>query len=108
MTPIHAADSYLPADDLWIVTAYFNANGYRTKRQNYERFRERIERGGLHFLTVECAFGDQPFELEPSSQVLQVRGQDVMWQKERLLNTAIKSLPQQCRKVAWLDADILF
>jgi hypothetical protein len=31
-----------------------------------------------------------------------------MWQKERLLNLAISSLPRECRKVAWLDCDILF
>jgi hypothetical protein len=31
-----------------------------------------------------------------------------MWQKERLLNLAIASLPQACTKVVWLDGDILF
>jgi len=105
---IQGAAVYSSTDDLWIVTAYFNANGYRTKRQNYECFRERIHRSGLNLRTVECAFGDRPFELEPSPHVLQIRGRDVMWQKERLLNAAIAGLPDQCRKVAWLDGDILF
>jgi len=31
-----------------------------------------------------------------------------MWQKERLLNIAISHLPSQCKKVAWLDCDVLF
>src|SRR4051794_18027562 len=104
MNPVHPA--YLPADDLWLLTSYFNASGYRTRRQNYDRFRQRI--AGLRLLTVECAFGPEPFALEPSAEVLQVRARDVLWQKERLLNVALAALPADCHKVAWLDGDLLF
>jgi hypothetical protein len=31
-----------------------------------------------------------------------------MWQKERLLNLALRALPRSCRKVVWLDCDIVF
>ncbi len=31
-----------------------------------------------------------------------------MWQKERLLNLGLQALPETCRKVAWLDCDIVF
>jgi hypothetical protein len=31
-----------------------------------------------------------------------------MWQKERLLNIALKALPSDCDKLVWLDADIIF
>jgi hypothetical protein len=108
MNAIHGAACYQFTDDLWVVTAYFNADGYRTKRRNYECYRRPIEQGGLNGLTVECAFGDEDFELAPSLQVLRLRGRDVMWQKERLLNVTIARLPPRCRKVAWLDGDILF
>jgi hypothetical protein len=108
MSAVHGSACYQATDDLWIVTAYFNADGYQTKRRNYESFYRPIEQGGLHFSTVECAFGNRAFELGPSPNVLQVRGRDVMWQKERLLNFAIARLPERCRKVAWLDGDILF
>ncbi len=108
MSSLHSAARYRHTDDLWIVMAYFNANGYQTKRQNYERTRERIQQSGLNFLTVECAFGDRPFDLQPGPHLFQIRGRDVMWQKERLLNLAIARLPNDCRKVAWLDADVLF
>jgi hypothetical protein len=107
-TTIQGAPAYASTDDLWVITAYFNTNGYQTKRQNVERFCAPLERGGLNFLTVECAFGDRPFELDPSPRVRRVSGRDVMWQKERLLNVAIAGLPDRCRKVAWLDGDILF
>jgi hypothetical protein len=34
--------------------------------------------------------------------------EDIMWQKERLLNIAIARLPENWRAVAWLDCDVLF
>lgn len=105
---IKGADSYRTTDDLWVITSYFNPEGYRTKRCNYDLFRERIVTSGIQLLTVECALREQSFELPESPDVIRIVGRDVMWQKERLLNVAISRLPAQCRKVAWLDADILF
>jgi hypothetical protein len=39
---------------------------------------------------------------------VQVHSPSILWQKERLLNVALKSVPSGCDKVAWLDCDILF
>ena len=65
-------------------------------------------REAANVLAVESAFGDDPFELEPGDNVLQLRGTGVMWQKERLLNIAAARLPASARKIGWFDADILF
>jgi hypothetical protein len=105
---VEPAERYEPAPDVGIVTCYFNANGYRTRRANYERFAEPILRSGLRLLTVECAFPGAPFALPPAPGLLRVGGRDVMWQKERLLNLAIATLPATCTKVVWLDCDVLF
>jgi hypothetical protein len=102
------AERYAPADDLWVVTTYFDAAGYRRKRANYETFRERVTGSGLRLVTIECAFGDRPFVLPPCDGVLQVRADHVMWQKERLLNLLVRRLPAACEKLAWLDCDVLF
>ena len=99
---------YRPAEDMWIVSAYFNPDGYKSKRVNLEIFLRSLECSGLNYLLVECAFNEQPFFLPASRNVLRVRSGSVMWQKERLLNLAISKLPKTCSKVAWLDADILF
>lgn len=42
--------------------------------------------------------------------MLRVRGDErhVLWQKERLLNLAIDSLPADVDAVAWLDADLIW
>jgi hypothetical protein len=107
-TVIHPADRYTATADLWVVTAWFNPAGFRSRRRNHDLFRERIEAAGIPLVTVECALGDRPFELPAGAGVRRVRGRDVLWQKERLLNVAIEGLPDTCRKVAWLDADVLF
>jgi hypothetical protein len=105
---IVGAERYTYVDDLWILSSYYNPEKYKTKRYNYEMFIDKIKRSNLNYLIVECAFGEAPFELEASEHVMQIRAKDVMWQKERLLNHAIKSLPSACKKIAWVDCDILF
>jgi hypothetical protein len=60
-------------------------------------------------VSVELSFGE-PFELDggDADVLVQLRGGDVMWQKERLLNVALLRLPADCDQVAWIDADVLF
>jgi hypothetical protein len=104
------ADSYAGAagGDLWVVFCHFNPVGYRTRPANLERFLRPFAGGRLPWMAVECVFGEGPFALPEGGNILRVRGRDVMWHKERLLNHAISRLPPQVRKVAWVDADVLF
>lgn len=106
--PARPADRYHPAPDLGLIATFFNPAGYRTKRVNYDRFRAPLDDAGLRLVVVECGFGDATFDLPAGEGVFHVRGRDVMWQKERLLNLALARLPAGCTKVAWLDADLLF
>ena len=91
---------------LWAVTSYFNPASYRRKARNYRIFRERL---AVPLVTVELS-QTAPFELTPADAdiLVQLRGGDVMWQKERLLNLAVGHLPDECEYVAWLDCDIVF
>src|SRR5579862_510563 len=91
---------------LWGVTSYFNPVGYRRRLQNYRVFRQRLN---VPLVAVELAQRG-PFELrlEDADVLVQLRGGDVMWQKERLLNIAISHLPKECEYVAWLDCDVVF
>jgi hypothetical protein len=90
----------------WVVTSYFNPVGYRRKLLNYKVFRQRL---AAPLVAVELSH-DAPFELGPDDAdiLVQLRGGDVMWQKERLLNVAIGHLPGDCDYVAWLDCDVIF
>jgi len=91
---------------LWAITSYFNPAGYRRKLQNYRVFRQRLN---VPLVAVELSQSGL-FELRPEDAdiLVQLRGGDVMWQKERLLNIAIMHLPNECAYVAWLDCDIVF
>ena len=40
--------------------------------------------------------------------MIRLRSDQVLWQKERLLNLAFQALPDACRLVAWLDCDVIF
>ena len=96
------------SSDLWSITCYFNPCRYRTKRENFDIFMDGMKKSGANLLVVELAFGDEEFELPAGDNVLQLRGGGVMWQKERLLSIAAAQLPPECRKIAWLDNDLLF
>ena len=105
---VEPARAYRPAHDLWVITSFFNSQQYSSKYKNFILFRDSLERSGVNYLVVECAFKGQPFTIPASSRVLRVRSQSILWQKERLLNIAISALPQECTKVAWIDCDVLF
>jgi predicted glycosyltransferase involved in capsule biosynthesis len=99
------------AKDLAAVCCYFNACHYKVRFSNYKIFRRGMARTGIRLLTVELAFGDDPFELTGFPDVLQLRTakKNIMWQKERLLNIGIKKLIEEgYKKITWLDADFVF
>ncbi|KAF1047852.1 MAG: hypothetical protein GAK35_00472 [Herbaspirillum frisingense] len=94
--------------ELFVITTYFNPVGYASRRRNYDLFMTGMRAARVPCLTVECAFGEEDFDLPPSLDVIQVRAGALLWQKERLLNLAASWLPDSCRYVAWIDCDILF
>jgi hypothetical protein len=102
------APAYARANDLCIITCYFNPEKYKTKKKNFEKFIAPIAAAGLHHIIVECAFNEAGFELPDSPNVIRVNSNAVLWQKERLLNIALDAIPAECSKIAWLDCDILF
>lgn len=91
---------------MWGLTSYYNPVRYRRRRENYRAFRRHLN---LPLVTVEMA-SDGVFELAPGDAdiLVQVPCGDVMWQKERLLNTALGIMPAACRKIAWIDCDVIF
>lgn len=93
---------------LVVITTYFNPCGYQTRRKNYDVFMAGMAQAKVPCLTVECAFPGQDFELPDSPDVVKVRANTLLWQKERLLNLAASYPSKSVKYVAWLDCDILF
>lgn len=92
--------------DVWAVTSFFNPARYGSRLRNFRVFRERL---AVPLAAVELSF-DGEFELSKGDAdiLIQIRGGDVMWQKERLLNVGIEAMPPACDKIAWLDCDVVF
>ncbi|PHS02291.1 MAG: hypothetical protein COA78_21650 [Blastopirellula sp.] len=96
--------------ELAAITCYFNPVDYESRRVNYFRYAESLERQGISHWVIEAALPGSEFAIPKTDQVIQVRlpEEGWLWQKERLLNLLIKQLPSHITKVAWLDCDILF
>lgn len=99
-------DSANGAHGLWAITSYFNPATYRNRLKNYRIFRRRL---AVPLVTVELSCGAD-FELDErdADVLVQIRGRDVLWQKERLLNLVLQALPPRCDTVAWIDCDVVF
>jgi hypothetical protein len=95
-----------PVRDFLAITTYFNLTDSVRRLENYRCFRRRLS---APLLTVEW-HPDQRFQLKDgdADMLLQVRGGDLMWQKERLLTLAFAALPAGVKYVAWIDCDVLF
>lgn len=91
---------------LWAVTSYFNPSGYNNRLTTYRIFRKHLP---VPLIAVELSFNGR-FELrrDDAEIIVQLVGKDVLWQKERLLNIALRALPRECDAVAWLDCDVVF
>lgn len=90
---------------VWALTAYYNPMRYRTRLDNFRRFRENLV---VPLVVAELSFGDH-WDLTDSDAdiVARVAEGSVMWQKERLLNVAFQHLPHHVSHVAWLDCDVI-
>lgn len=91
---------------LWAITGFFNPFHSDLLRTNFGIFLERL---AVPLVCVELSF-DGRFELDLRSgdRHVEVEGAHVFWQRERLLNLALRQLPPDCEYVAWIDADVVF
>ena len=105
---ISAAEKYKYVDDLCIISTYYNPCNYKSKKENFDKFLYSLIDSELHFIIIESVFENEEFTLQKHKNIKRIRGKHLMWQKERLLNIALKFVPKKCSKIAWLDCDVLF
>jgi hypothetical protein len=63
---------------------------------------------GYPCYTIELVFGQRSPELAPSSHVFHVHSNSYMFHKERLCRILETKIPKKFKKIAFLDADLLF
>jgi hypothetical protein len=93
-------------DELWAISCYFNPGKYRRRLEVFHEFRARL---AAPLVVAELSY-DGRFDLRRNDAeiLIQLDGGAVLWQKERLLNIAWQNVPAGCRKIAWLDCDVVF
>lgn len=92
---------------LAVLTTFFNPKNYINLRYNYLKFSEKIKQKADLF-PIELSFNGD-FFIEDEN-VIRINGSkdNILWQKERLLNIALENLPKEYTNVAWIDCDIIF
>ena len=99
----------LPERELAVVSCFFNPGGSARRVSNFQAYLAAMRESGVRCLVVELAFGSNEFRIVDHEDVIQLRSNNVLWHKERLLNIGIQQLLSDgYRKIAWLDGDILF
>ena len=90
---------------VWAITSYYNPVRYNRRLSNYHLFRANLP---IPLVTVELSF-DGRFELrrDDADILIQITGGAVLWQKERLLNVALRAVPAEVDRIAWVDCDLI-
>jgi hypothetical protein len=98
---------------MWAITTYFNPAGYESKLRNFKAFHALL---GLPLVVVELVLPGHQSELASYLSLLAPKNTihvtvlkgDVMWQKERLLNVALRYVPDDAKYIVWIDNDLIF
>ncbi len=94
---------------LYMVTCVFNPSNYQSRYNRYWQFAAYIAQfPNVKLYTIELSIKDQPFTVTTADNPMHIQLQTdrVLWYKENLLNIAIRQLPPEAKKVAWVDCDV--
>lgn len=97
-----------PQDVLYVVLPYFNYCGFKRRQELFIKFVHEVSRvKGIRVVVSELV-GSAPLPKLPVWKHVKNRSDSPVWMKEKLVNVAIKMLPEDWKYVAWIDADITF
>lgn len=100
--PTHTAS----LNQLAIIAVHFNPQRYALPIRNYWEWQHHLGSLSQNLTTIELSFDGQ-FCI-PDSIRISGNQRHVMWQKEALINAAVKQLPPSIKFVAWIDHDLIF
>ena len=100
----------MDASLLHVVAVVANPIRWKSRIALYRDFEQHMLDSGVRLTTVECAYGDRPYELDgnPAITHVPVRSKSLVWNKECMINRGIAHLPADWKYVAWVDADVFF
>ena len=100
----------MQANLLDVIAVYNNPVRWTSRKKLQDVFEQHMLTSGVRLTTVECAYGDRPFELAPNPHInrIQVMAKTWLWLKENLINIGVAHLQHDWKYVGWIDADIEF
>jgi hypothetical protein len=94
-------------NDLAICFVIFNPSKSKRLIMNYFYTRNAMELQGYPTFTLELVLHEEP-EIQTASNVFHVKGNSVMFHKERLCRILETKIPKQYKKLMFCDADLVF
>lgn len=103
-------DTTADLSKFYVITPIVNSPRYKARAQNYLKFKAVCEQADVQLVTVECAFGERPFEVTERDNPMhvQVRSVEELWMKENLINIGIEYVLQidpDAKYIGWFDSD---
>lgn len=100
------SDRYVNHKEGIIISCFYNPKKSPHRLSAFYKYYETIKH--LNHIIIECAIGDDEFQLRGVSNITRVRAKDPLWHKETLINKVVASLPSEYQYIFWVDADLIF
>lgn len=95
--------------DMAVVSCFFNWANFETPKNNLQRFKWQMDAKEIPFYGVELSFTDDFVSSSWKNWIkIKVSERNVCFQKEACINLIEKIIPDEYRKIAWIDPDIHF
>ncbi len=95
------------ADDTLIVTTHFNPCKFRRLRDTYHDWLPTLGPLADRLVCYELVLDDDVPEIDGSIVIRGTRREHWLWQKEALINRALRDCPTGIKYFAWLDHDLV-
>lgn len=92
---------------LAIIVPFFNYNINRRMMDNYKKFRDNLSHNDV-FVIESTMDGNYAFPESANFMRILAKPENLMWQKERMINLALQQVPAEYTNIAWIDADLIF
>lgn len=91
-----------------LVTVHYNPLRYRRLRDTYYQWLPTLGQLADRLTCYELVFDDDAPEIEGSVVIRGTREKNLLWQKEALINHALRQQSPSVRYFGWLDHDLVF
>jgi hypothetical protein len=101
------ASKFDRANEVSIVTFHYNPSRFRRLRETYYEWLPSLGPLAKSLQCYELVLDDDEPEIEGSIVIRGTRAKNTLWQKEAIVNLALRETPAHIKYFAWIDHDIV-